>query len=81
MNPKHKGKKTNRSTRNQLRPEYDFPKMTGGVRGKYAERYNDGTNLVLLSPDVAAHFPDDRSVNATLRRVIRAGKRPVRRAR
>jgi hypothetical protein len=42
--------------RDELRPEYDFSRMTGGVRGKYTERYKDGTNLVLLSPDVAAHF-------------------------
>jgi hypothetical protein len=72
-------KKADSASHDELRPEYDFSKMTGGARGKYAERYKDGTNLVLLSPDVAAHFPDDRSVNATLRRVIRAGKRPVRR--
>lgn len=37
-----------------LRPEYDFSKMKGGVRGKYVERYRKGTNLVLLDPDVAA---------------------------
>jgi hypothetical protein len=77
-----KNKKTeNRSVRNELRREYDLSKLEGGVRGKYAGRYQDGTDLVLLSPDVAAHFPDDRSVNATLRGVIRAGKRPARRSR
>jgi hypothetical protein len=37
-----------------LRPEYDFSTMKGGVRGKYVERYREGTNLVLLDPDVAA---------------------------
>jgi hypothetical protein len=75
-------KKTeNRPVRDELRREYDLSKLEGGLRGKYAGRYKDGTNLVLLSPDVAAHFPDDRSVNATLRRVIRAGKRPTRRSR
>jgi hypothetical protein len=67
--------------RDALRPEYDLSKLKGGVRGKYAERYKAGTNLVLLSPDVAAYFPDDRSVNATLRKLIRVAKRPLRRTR
>ena len=35
-----------------LRPEYDFSQMKGGVRGKYVERYREGTNLVLLDPDL-----------------------------
>jgi hypothetical protein len=65
----------------ELRPEYDLSKLKGGVRGKYAAPYNAGTNLVLLSPDVAEHFPDERSVNAALRRLIRVMKRPIRRAR
>ena len=37
----------------ELRPEYDFSQMAGGVRGKYVERYRAGTNLVLLEPDIA----------------------------
>lgn len=44
--------------------EYDFSK---GIRGKYALRYRDGTNLVKLDDDVAAMFPDGRSVNQALR--------------
>ena len=55
----------------ELRREYDLSGLKGGVRGKYAAHYKAATNLVLLSPDVAVHFPDDRSVNAALRRVIR----------
>ena len=43
-----------------MQDEYDF---SGGVRGKYAERYAQGTNLVALDPDVAAAFPDSASVN------------------
>ena len=39
--------------RNELRREYDLSKLKGRVRGKYAARYRAGTNLVLLSPDVA----------------------------
>ena len=61
-----------------MRAEYDFSKLKGRVRGKYLERYRAGTNLVLLSPDVAAFFPDAKSVNAALRSLIRSTKRPRR---
>ena len=44
--------------RDELRTEYELAKLKGGVRGKYAARYRTGTNLVLLSPDVAEYFPD-----------------------
>jgi hypothetical protein len=60
---------------NEMRPEYDLSKSEGGVRGKYARRYAADTNLALLSPDVAEHFPDDRSGNSALRRLIRFAKR------
>jgi hypothetical protein len=70
-----------RKLRDELRREHNLSKLKGGVRGKYAARYEAGTNLVLLSPDVAEHFPDDQSVNAALRGLIRVAKRPLRRAR
>lgn len=54
----------------ELRPEYDFAQMQGGVRGKYAKRYRAGTNLVLLDPDVAQAFPNDAAVNEALRSLI-----------
>jgi hypothetical protein len=47
-----------------LLPHYDF---SGGVRGKYAARYREGTNVVVLAPDVAARFPDSAAVNRALR--------------
>ncbi len=47
-----------------MRAEYDF---SGGVRGKYAQRYARGTNVVLLDPDVAEVFRDQASVNRALR--------------
>ena len=50
-----------------LLPEYDF---SGAVRGKYYERYQQGTNVVLLEPDVAAIFHDSQSVNRALRMLI-----------
>jgi len=53
-----------------LRPEYDFSRMKGGVRGKYVDRYREGTNLVLLDPDVAAAFPDAKAVNEALRLLL-----------
>ena len=67
--------------RGELRREYDLSKLKGGVRGKYAARYQAGTNLVLLSPDVAEYFPDEQSVNNALRTLIRRAKGPLRRAR
>lgn len=57
-----------------LRPEYDLSKLKGGVRGKYAKRFQKGTNLVLLSPDVAKYFPDEESVNAALRSLVGIAK-------
>jgi len=48
-------------------PEYDF---TGAVRGKYYERYRQGTNVVLLDPDVAAVFTDSAAVNDALRLLV-----------
>ena len=55
-------KKTDKRERHdELRPEYDLSKLKRGTRGKYIARYRAGTNLVLLSPDVAAHFPDEKT--------------------
>ncbi len=44
--------------------EYDFSK---GIRGKYAKRYKEGTNVVVIEPDVVKYFPDHDSVNQALR--------------
>ena len=44
--------------------EYDF---SGGVRGKYAARYQEGCNIIVLDPDVSEMFPDSTSVNHALR--------------
>jgi hypothetical protein len=48
----------------EMLEEYDF---SGGVRGKYAARFADGANVVVLDPDVAKVFPDSESVNQALR--------------
>lgn len=52
----------------EMRPEYDF---SGGVRGKYAARYSEGTNLILLEPDLASEFPDSRAVSRALRAYLK----------
>jgi hypothetical protein len=51
----------------ELRDEYDFSR---GVRGKYAERYAEGANIVVLDPDVAKVFRDSKSVNQALRALV-----------
>ena len=51
----------------EIRDDYDFE---GGVRGKYLERYREGTNVVLLEPDVAGAFRDSATVNAALRQYL-----------
>jgi hypothetical protein len=61
-------KKANKSVSDdEMLPEYDFSK---GVRGKYAKRYAEGTNVVLLAPDVAKVFKNSEAVNAALRGLI-----------
>ena len=54
-----------------MRDHYDFDK---GVRGKYADRYKEGTNIVVLDPDIAKEFSDAEAVNDALRRYLRDRK-------
>jgi hypothetical protein len=54
-----------------LLEEYDF---RSAVRGKHAERYATGSNVVVLAPDLAHLFPDSASVNEALRVLVRAGR-------
>jgi hypothetical protein len=51
-----------------LRPEYPSDLIKSGVRGKYVSRYREGTNLVLVEPDLHRLFPDSESVNLVLRK-------------
>jgi hypothetical protein len=68
-------KKAKNNSEDDLRPEYDPELIRGGTRGKYVARYREGTNLVLLAPDVAKAFPTESEVNSALRMLIRvAGK-------
>jgi hypothetical protein len=60
-------KANNTSSDDDMRTEYE---LRGGVRGKYYERYQQGTNVVLLDPDVASVFRDSVAVNNALRRYL-----------
>jgi hypothetical protein len=61
----------------ELRPEYRREELGPGVRGKYFEAYRKGTNLVLLSPDVAKAFPTEEAVNDALRSLMDVAKRAI----
>ena len=59
---------TNKTELNdELLPEYDETLLKNGTRGKYAEQYAAGTNIVRLEPDIAAAFPNEEAVNEALR--------------
>jgi len=60
-------KKTNNTLSDELRPEYDVASMKGGVRGKHFKRFREGTNIVLVQPEVAEAFPTEDAVNEALR--------------
>ena len=68
-------KKASKKKTRQSVPDIDF---SGGVRGKYAARFAEGTNLVALSPDVAEVFPDSEAVNEALRTLVRISGKTVR---
>ncbi|NBD36655.1 MAG: hypothetical protein GVY30_11760 [Chloroflexi bacterium] len=62
----------------ELRPEYDLSQLLrDGTRGKYAAQYQEGINLVLLDPDVAAAFTSTEAVNDALRLVMRIARIPA----
>lgn len=64
-----------RAKADKLRLEYRRQGLGPGIRGKYHRRYANGTNLVLLSPDVATAFPNEAAVNEALRSLIRLAQR------
>lgn len=61
----------------EMRKEYRREDLGKGIRGKYFEAYKKGTNLVLLSPDVAAAFPDEASVNEALRSLLKVAQQSI----
>ena len=62
--------------KDELRPEYPADLIKSGERGKYAKQYREeGTNLVLIDPDLHEKFPDSESVNKALRNYLEQSKR------
>lgn len=47
--------------------EYDFSK---GIQGKYSQKYSEGTNVIVIEPDIKKYFPDHDSVNQALRSLV-----------
>jgi hypothetical protein len=71
VNMKTRRGRKNTGDEDTMRPEYDFSKA---VRGVTSARYAQGTNVVLLDPDVAELFPDTRAVNEALRTFARLAR-------
>lgn len=69
-------KKVKESKDTDLLPEYDFK---GGTRGRHAAKYAEGTNVVMLEPDVAQSFPDSAAVNKALRLLLEIARKSARR--
>ena len=72
-------KKTKETDKDELRAEYkrsDFPK--GLVRGKYADRLRESSNVVVLKPEVAQAFPNQEAVNSALLSLIQIAKKTTR---
>ena len=53
-----------------MRNEYPEDLIKSGVRGKYAKRYREGTNVVLIDPDLHKLFPNSEAVNRALREYV-----------
>jgi hypothetical protein len=67
-------RKVSRKTVDELRAEYKRSDFGSLVRGKYAQRVAESTNIVVLQPEVAKAFPNDRAVNKALRGLLRGRK-------
>jgi hypothetical protein len=71
-------KKASRKPTDDLRPEYKRSDFGTLVRGKYAQRLIEASNVVVLDPQVAKAFPNDRAVNKALRKLLRNRKASAR---
>ena len=60
--------------KDELCPEYDLSKLSKPLRGKHAEAYKQGSNLVLLDADIAKAFPNKKAVNDALRLLMHLAK-------
>ena len=66
----------NQRENNDLRPEYPVELIRSGIRGKYARRYKEGSNVVVIDPDLSEAFPNSEAVNEALRDYL-AGQEQV----
>ncbi len=76
-NVRNMNEENTKPEQDEMRPEYDLSQLKGRVRGKYVDRYQAGTNLVLLESDVQAAFPDAEAVNEALRMLMKVAHRQV----
>ena len=67
-------RKASRKSGDELRPEYKRSDFVTLVRGKYAARVSESTNIVVLEPRVARAFPNDHAVNKALLALLRDRK-------
>jgi hypothetical protein len=58
----------------ELEQEYDLKSLGKGVRGKYFEKYQKGTNVVVIDPELSKVFPNAKAVNDALRKVLEREK-------
>ena len=70
-------KEADKAGADELREEYDFSR---GVRGKYAQRYSEGTTIIILDADVAKVFRDSESVNKALRALVEVANKTAARS-
>jgi hypothetical protein len=72
-------KKANQTGKDELRPEYERSDFPGGfVRGKYASRIRESSNIVVLKPEVAEAFPNEEAVNNALQSLIELAQKTAR---
>ena len=62
------------NSNNELEPEYDLKSIGEGVRGKYFQKYQKGTNVVVIDPELSKAFPNAKAVNDALRKVLEKDK-------
>jgi hypothetical protein len=72
-------KKVKQTNRDELRPEYKRADFPGGlVRGKYAKRVRESSNIVVIKPEVAEVFPNEEAVNSALLSLIELARKTTR---
>ena len=67
----------NQRENDDLRPEYPAELIRSGIRGKYARRLKEGSNVVVIDPDLSDAFPNSEAVNEALREYLASQERAV----